>query len=192
MKERRVGVLALQGDFEAHESMLGRLGVPAVQVRQPEQLAGLDGLIIPGGESTTLIKLIRAFDMEKPLRDFVAAGHGLFGTCAGSILMAKDIENSPQFRFGFMDIGVRRNGYGRQVDSFEKDLAISNLGPDPFHAVFIRAPRILTCGRDVMPMAEWDGSVVAAREGRMMVATFHPELTEDTRLHRYFIEEVLS
>jgi 5'-phosphate synthase pdxT subunit len=187
-----IGVLALQGDFDAHQRMLDRLDVPNMQVRTADQMADVDGLIIPGGESTTLIKLIKDFRMEDSLREFHRRGQAIFGTCAGSILAARTIENSDQFRFGFIDITVRRNGYGRQVDSFERDINVPVLGEEPLHAVFIRAPKILRAGREVTVLARLDDSVVAARQGRVLVSTFHPELTEDERMHRYFVEQVVG
>ncbi len=189
---RAIGILALQGDFHAHGLMLDRLGVSHKEVRTAGDLDGLDGLIIPGGESTTLIKLIQAFGLETPLRAFAESGKGLFGTCAGSILMATHIERSRQFRFGFMDITIRRNGYGRQVDSFEKAIDVPALGHDPLHAVFIRAPKIIECGNGVEVIGRMEETVVAARQGHFLAATFHPELTDDVRLHRYFVEQVLD
>ncbi len=192
MERSPIGVLALQGDFEAHQRVLDRLGVANVQVRTAEQLAAVDGLILPGGESTTLIRLIRDFRMEDALREFHRRGKAIFGTCAGSILAAREIENSEQFRFGFIDITVRRNGYGRQVDSFERDIEVPALGGEPLHAVFIRAPKILKAGKAVTVLARLDDSIVAARHGPVLVTTFHPELTEDERLHRFFVEQVVG
>jgi pyridoxal 5'-phosphate synthase pdxT subunit len=184
----KIGVLALQGDFEAHRRMLDRLDIGTIDVRKSEQLQEIDGLIIPGGESTTLIKLLHAFGMVDPIKEFYKQGKGIFGTCAGSILVAKEIENSTQFRFGFIDITVERNGYGRQVDSFEDDILIKELGSETVHAMFIRAPRITRCGSNVTTLAEKNGAVLMANEKSVLVTTFHPELTEDTRIHRYFID----
>ena len=185
---KRIGVLALQGDFDAHRRALNILGVKNTDIRKSEQLEDIDGLIIPGGESTTLIKLLHAFDMVDPIREFYKNGNGIFGTCAGSILLAKEIENSDQFRFGFIDITVVRNGYGRQVDSFEDDLNVNEFGKEPVHAVFIRAPRITRCGAGVTTLAAAGGSSLIAKEKNILVTTFHPELTDDTRIHRYFVD----
>jgi 5'-phosphate synthase pdxT subunit len=190
----RIGVLALQGDFREHVQMLGSLGVQAAEVRTPEHLAGVDGLIIPGGESTTIGKIARAYGLVEPLRDLAQAGLPVWGTCAGMILLAKDIgPEAPHL--GLMDIKVRRNAFGRQVESFEADLDIAGItGPAeggagrPFHAVFIRAPLIEACGPGVTPLACLaDGTIVAARPGNLLATSFHPELTADTRFHRYFL-----
>jgi 5'-phosphate synthase pdxT subunit len=190
MSVKRIGVLALQGDFEAHEKMLDKIGIRHGQVRKREDLENMDGLIIPGGESTTMITLMKSFDLIEPIKAFHRQGKSIFGTCAGSILLAKDIVHSDQFRFGFLDIAIERNGYGRQVQSFEKNIAIKELGAEPFHAVFIRAPRILRCGHSVKVLAELDGSAVAAIDKNILVSTFHPEVTEDTRLHQYFVNHI--
>ncbi len=189
---KRIGVLALQGDFDAHRSMLDRLGVPNTDIRKYQQLNEVDGLIIPGGESTTLIKLLHSFDMVEPIKEFYRSGKGIFGTCAGSILVAKDIENSNQFRFSFIDITVARNGYGRQVDSFEDDLNVNEFGTEPVHAVFIRAPKITRCGAGVTTLAATEGSALIAKEKNILVTTFHPELTDDTRIHKYFVDNCVK
>ena len=189
---KRIGILALQGDFEAHGHALDRLDVENTEIRKSEQLKDVDGLIIPGGESTTLIKLLQAFDMIQAIKEFHKSGKGIFGTCAGSILVAKEIENSGQFRFGFIDITVVRNGYGRQVDSFEEDLFVSELGKEPLHAVFIRAPRITRCGTGISVLAEKEGSILIAREKNVLVTTFHPELTDDPRIHKYFVDTCIK
>ncbi|NUM79534.1 pyridoxal 5'-phosphate synthase glutaminase subunit PdxT [bacterium] len=188
---KKIGVLALQGDFEAHQKMLAKLSVESVQIRTSGQLDSVDGLIIPGGESTTLIKLMRAFDLIEPIREFHKKGKPIFGTCAGSILAAKNIRNSEQFRFGLIDITVERNGYGRQVNSFECDVATS-LGPELMHAVFIRAPKIIQTGSSVEILAAYEDAPIAARENQVLVATFHPELTDDIRLHQFFIEKMVG
>ncbi len=190
----RIGVLALQGDFREHVQMLGVLGVQAAEVRKPEQLAGLDGLIIPGGESTTIGKIARAYGLIEPLRDLAQAGLPVWGTCAGMILLAKDIgQEAPHL--GLMDIKVRRNAFGRQIESFEADLEIAGISEPgrngqgrPFHAVFIRAPLIEACGPEVTPLARLaDGTIVAARQGHLRATSFHPELTADPRFHQYFL-----
>ncbi len=186
----KIGVLALQGAFVEHEQMLGRLGVETVEVRLPQDLAGLDGLIIPGGESTTIGKVAVRWGLLEPLREFAADGGPLWGTCAGLILLARRVRDAvpgqPLLRV--MDITVRRNAFGRQVDSFEADLEVPALGERPFHAVFIRAPVIEEVGEGVEGVARVDGETVAARQGRLLATAFHPELTADERFHRYFVD----
>ena len=186
----KIGVLALQGDFIEHIKMLAGLGVAAIEVRLPEQLAGLDGLIIPGGESTTIGKLAVMYDLMEPLRRF-AAEKAVWGTCAGMIFMAKDVD-ADQPLLGIMDIVVERNAFGRQVDSFETglDVAVFENGQSkPFPAVFIRAPRLVEAkgGAEVIVRLA-DGTAVAAQQGKWLVTSFHPELTGDDRFHRYFLE----
>jgi len=179
----RVGVLAIQGDFEAHAHALRALGADAIEVRKPEQLDGLDGLIVPGGESTTISMGLRSYGLEEPIRDFVSAGRPVFGTCAGLIILDK-------VHLDVMDIDARRNAFGRQVRSFEADVAVRGLGDEPLRAVFIRAPWIEAAGPGVDVLAEIDGHPVVARERNMLVAAFHPELTEDLRLHALFLAMV--
>lgn len=187
----QIGVLALQGDFAEHIAMLKRLGVQTVQVRLPEHLNNLDGLIIPGGESTTIGKLAVAFGLMEPLAEF-AQHKAVWGTCAGAIFLSKDIHRQqPLLRV--MDITVTRNAFGRQVDSFEVDLdvpALRKVSADerPYHAVFIRAPLIESVqgGAEVIATLA-DGRIVAAQQGRLLATSFHPELTEDDRFHRYFL-----
>ncbi|NLX10779.1 MAG: pyridoxal 5'-phosphate synthase glutaminase subunit PdxT [Chloroflexi bacterium] len=184
-----VGVLALQGAFIEHEKTLRGLGANPVEVRLPQQLDHLDALIIPGGESTTIGKLAVAFDLLEPLRAF-AAEKPTWGTCAGMIMLAKDIGRS-QPLLGVMDIAVNRNAFGRQVDSFEQDLVIPDLGEQPFHAVFIRAPLVIDVKNDARVLARLeDGGIVAVRQGHLLATAFHPELTPDDRFHRYFLREV--
>ncbi len=187
----RVGVLALQGAFTEHERVLRHLGVDAIEVRLPRHLEGLDGLIIPGGESTTIGQIAQRWGLLEPLRAFARSGRPVWGTCAGMILMAKEVVDGVpgQILLHLMDIAVRRNVFGRQVDSFEADLDVPALGGPPFHAVFIRAPLIerVQKGVDILAQLE-DGMVVAARQGSLLVTAFHPELTEDTRFHRYFVD----
>jgi 5'-phosphate synthase pdxT subunit len=182
----RIGVLALQGDFEEHCAVLTRLGVEVVEVRLPQHLENLDGLIIPGGESTTIGKLAERYGLLVPLRL-----HGkslpMWGTCGGLVLMARDVGMS-QPLLGVMDMVVQRNAFGRQVDSFEEDLEISGIEGGPFHGVFIRAPVIETVGPKVEVLCHLrDGRTVAVREGNLIATSFHPELTRDDRLHRYFL-----
>lgn len=190
----KIGVLALQGAFIEHIKMLRELGVEAVEVRLPADLEGLDGLIIPGGESTTIGKLATMYKLMEPLRQF-AEEKPVWGTCAGMIFMAKDI-GIDQPLLGLMDIVVERNAFGRQVDSFEVDLDVARLNngrPQPFPAVFIRAPRLVSgdeeAGVEVLARLE-DGTAVAARQGHWLVTSFHPELTDDARFHQYFLELV--
>jgi 5'-phosphate synthase pdxT subunit len=186
----KIGVLALQGDFIEHEKLLRHLDVEAVQVRLPEHLEGLDGLIIPGGESTTIGKVARRWGLLEPLRSFAQSGRPLWGTCAGMIFIAREVvDGKPgQPLLALMDMTVRRNAFGRQVDSFEADLDVAALGKEPFHAVFIRAPLIERVGEGVEVLARLeDGSIVAVQQGSLLATAFHPELTEDDRFHRYFL-----
>ena len=186
-----VGVLALQGAFAEHFAALQRLGARALEVRVPADLEGLDGLIIPGGESTAIGKLLVDFDLLEPLRRLVAGGLPIYGTCAGTILLARDIGGLDQPLLGTMDLQVERNAFGRQLQSFETDLQIHSLGDEPFRAIFIRAPAIRAVGAGVEPLARLDdGTIVAARQGSLLVSCFHPELSGDDRFHRYFLEAV--
>jgi 5'-phosphate synthase pdxT subunit len=188
----RIGVLAVQGAFVEHEKALTRIGAKVVEVRLPLHLEDLDGLIIPGGESTTIGKVAQRWGLIEPLKDFAESGRSLWGTCAGMIVMAREVlDGKPdQPLLGLMDIAVRRNAFGRQVDSFEVDLEVPALG-DPFPAIFIRAPLIERVGEKVDVLAQLeDGTVVAARQGKLLVTAFHPELTQDDRFHRYFLEEL--
>ncbi|MGA2111871.1 MAG: pyridoxal 5'-phosphate synthase glutaminase subunit PdxT [Anaerolineales bacterium] len=193
----KIGVLALQGDFAEHLAVLRRLGVEAVEVRLANDLEGINGLIIPGGESTTMGKLATDFQLLTPLREF-GKDHAVWGTCAGAILLACDAQQE-QPLLGLMNIVVRRNAFGRQVQSFEEDLDIPAIaaGEDgragPFHAVFIRAPWIERVGPGVQPLARLpDGTIVAAREKQWLASSFHPELTQDDRFHRYFLRIVAA
>jgi pyridoxal 5'-phosphate synthase pdxT subunit len=175
----RIGVLALQGNFREHAAMLRRLGAQPVEVRKPEQLEGLDGLVVPGGESTTFMRLMRLYGFEEAIRRFE---HPILGTCAGLIVLDRE-------HLGLVDVEVARNGYGRQVFSFEADLELAGQG-EPLRGVFIRAPRVLSAGDDVEVLAELDGEPALLRQGRFLVATFHPELTDDTRVHELFLDSV--
>ena len=187
----KIGVLALQGDFAEHISMLKRVGVETAEARLPEHLKSLDGLIIPGGESTTIGKLAVAYSLMEPLKQF-GRDHAVWGTCAGAIFLSKDV-NRDQPLLGLMDIKVQRNAFGRQVDSFETDLEIDELmkatGTEhAYHAVFIRAPLIESVHGDAKVLSALeDGRIVAAQEGHLLATSFHPELTSDTRFHEYFI-----
>jgi 5'-phosphate synthase pdxT subunit len=183
----KVGVLALQGAFIEHVKMLHKLGVQAVEVRLPEHLDGLDALILPGGESTTIGKLAVEFGLIDPLRQF-AKSKPTWGTCAGMIFLAKDIGIDRQPILGVMDITVNRNAFGRQIDSFEADLPIDGVEGGPFHAIFIRAPIATAAGQGVEILGKLDdGRIVAARQGHLLATAFHPELTEDTRIHALFL-----
>ena len=185
----KVGVLAVQGDFAEHIAVLGKLGVEAREVRLPEHLDSLTGLIIPGGESTTLSRLMTLYNLREPLQQMAAKGHAVWGTCAGMIMLSQEITENDPVPLGIMDIGVQRNAFGRQVDSFEQRLDISALGGDPFHAVFIRAPVIIRIGEDVKVLSALDDErPVAVQQGNLMATSFHPELTNDYRFHSYFLE----
>ena len=189
----RIGVLALQGAFIEHSGVIQQLGEEALPVRLPKDLKGLDGLIIPGGESTTMSRLLADYQMLQPLQSLVRDGLPVLGTCAGMILLAKTVPDFPLQTLGVMDVVVRRNAFGSQVDSFEADLDMPVLGKPPFHAVFIRAPTIETANSTVEILARLPGgTAVAARQGRMLAVAFHPELTLDSRLHRYFLNVVAS
>lgn len=185
----RIGILALQGDVAEHIAMLRESGSEPLAVKHAHQLDEVDGLIIPGGESTAIGKLLRRFDMLQTLRDRVRAGYPVYGTCAGMILLADEIEDAgaDQPAIGGMDISVRRNAFGRQQESFETTVGVPALGGEPMHAVFIRAPVITRIGEDVEVLAELaDGRAVAARQGNLLVSSFHPELAGDSRFHDYF------
>ncbi|MFZ1040315.1 MAG: pyridoxal 5'-phosphate synthase glutaminase subunit PdxT [Anaerolineales bacterium] len=187
----KIGVLAIQGDFAEHIVMLKRLKVETIEVRLPEHLKGLDGLIIPGGESTTIGKLVTDFNLMEPLRTF-GQRHAIWGTCAGAIFLSKDISRD-QPLLGLMDIKVARNAFGRQVDSFEADLDIPELkrvtdSKEPYHAIFIRAPIIESVGRDAKVLSTLpDRRIVVAQQGHLLATSFHPELTDDARFHEYFL-----
>ena len=187
----KIGVLALQGDFAEHIAMLKKLDVNTAEVRLPKHLDGLDGLIIPGGESTTIGKLAVAYDLMEPLKTF-GQRHAIWGTCAGAIFISKDIGRD-QPLLGLMDIKVERNAFGRQIDSFETDLDIPELkqateSTEDYHAVFIRAPIIESVSGDARILASIpDGRIVAAQQGNLIATSFHPELTDDTRFHEYFL-----
>lgn len=183
-----IGVLAFQGDFDAHRQTLNRVGVRSALVRKPEELDGIDGLIIPGGESSTFLKFLEREGFLKKLRDFVSHKPA-FGTCAGAILLAKDVVNPSQPSLGALDIAIQRNAYGRQIDS-SIITAPTRLGGDPLEMVFIRAPRIERVGAGVQVLAERESYPVLVQEGRLLAATFHPELSNDLRIHRLFLDMV--
>ena len=184
----KIGVLALQGDVIEHVKMLRGLGVEAIEVRTPEDLAKVDALIIPGGESTTIGKLAVTYGLDTAIPARVKEGMPVYGTCAGMIALSRQAGGGEPPLLRLMNITVQRNAYGRQVDSFETELEIPALGGPPLHAVFIRAPMIEAVGPDVEVLASLGGKPVLARQGNMLVSAFHPELTADDRVHRYFIE----
>jgi len=185
----KIGVLALQGAVAEHIRMLEQTGVEAIAIKKVEQLADIKGLVIPGGESTAIGKLMREYGFIEPLQKMAQQGFPLFGTCAGMIIIAKHIANQEDAHLGVMDIQVQRNAFGRQKESFEIDLPIKDVAED-FRAVFIRAPLILEVGSEVEVLATHCGRVVAAKEGPFLAASFHPELTDDSRLHHFFVEMV--
>lgn len=192
MAEPRIGILALQGAFREHRQALERLGAKTTELRKAADLDGINAVVLPGGESTTIGKLLNELNMLEPLKQRLENGMPAFGTCAGLILLAREIEDSAQPRLGVLDVKVRRNAFGRQVDSFETDLSVNGLDPAPYPAVFIRAPLILEIGQDVQPLAHvlenGEERPVAVRQGNLLAASFHPELTSDDRLHRYFLK----
>jgi 5'-phosphate synthase pdxT subunit len=189
--QRLVGVLSLQGAFAAHQRALEAAGAATRQVRKPADLDGIDALVMPGGESTTMSRLLVTSGLFDDVKGLISDGLPVFGTCAGLILLATEVLDGrdDQLSFGALDVTVQRNGYGRQIDSFEADLDVADFDA-PFHAVFIRAPKVVAVGANVEVLAEYDGVPVVARQGHVMVASFHPELTADARLHARFLQEV--
>ena len=190
MLNAELGVLALQGDYVEHQRMLERLGRSSRQIRKASELEGLRALILPGGESTTMVKFMEEEALMEPLRDFYASGGALYGTCAGTILLARAVSAPSQASLGLMDIDVERNGYGRQIDSHESPGACPELGDEPLPMVFIRAPLISRTGPEVRVLAEHRDQPVLVRQGRLLASTFHPELSNDLRVHRYFLDQV--
>lgn len=189
----KIGVLALQGAFIEHINILQRLKIETVLVYLPKELDGLDGLIIPGGESTTISRLMLEFQLMQPIIELARAGLPILGTCAGMVLLARDVSDFRLQTLGLIDMTVKRNAFGSQVDSFETDLEMPALGEQPFHAVFIRAPIIekVDSGVEILVKLS-DGTAVAARQGKLVAVAFHPELTEDLRFHQYFLDIVAS
>lgn len=185
-----IGVLALQGAVEKHVRMLERCGVRAIPIRFAEELDAVHGLVIPGGESTTIGKLMVRYGLDKKIVEQARKGIPIFGTCTGMILLAKNIVNSDQPRLGLMDSTILRNAFGRQIDSFEADLDIPVIGPPAFRAVFIRAPYAAHADRNAQVLAQFDGKIVLLRQDNLLACAFHPELTDDPRIHEYFIEMV--
>ena len=183
-----VGVVAVQGDFAEHIALLNQLNVTTREVRLPRDLEGLDALIIPGGESTTLRHLFDLYDLTEPITSLASSGVPTWGTCAGMIMMASELEDHRPQPLGLMDVTVSRNAYGRQVDSFQTEIVFPNIGDEPFHAVFIRAPAATRIGPDVEILGTLsDGTPIALRQGNLLVTSFHPELTRDTRFHQFFL-----
>jgi 5'-phosphate synthase pdxT subunit len=191
-RKGEVGVLALQGDYAEHRRTLSRIGCPSREVRKASELEGLGALVLPGGESTTMLKFIEEEGLMEPLRKLHADGAALYGTCAGVILLAKKVTSPAQPSLVLLDVAVERNGYGRQVDSHVAEEPCPELGDSPLPMFFIRAPIIRATGPSVRVLARHRGSPVLVREGRLLGSTFHPELSEDERVHRYFIERVAS
>lgn len=187
-----IGVLAYQGDVREHRKVLEALGIPAREVRTLTELDQVDGLIVPGGESTVIGKLASRYGLLEPLRQRAQAGFPVFGTCAGMIFLARQVEGPPQDLLGVMDVAVRRNAFGPQVFSFEAEIDVKGIDGGPVHAAFIRAPWITWAGPQVDVLAEYDGRIVAARQGNLLATAFHPELTGDTRLHRAFADLAAS
>jgi 5'-phosphate synthase pdxT subunit len=189
----KIGVLALQGAFIEHIHILNKIGVDTLTVRKKEELQGLDGLIIPGGESTTILKLMHHYGLFDPIRKMGREGKPVMGTCAGMILLADRVTDGNMQTLGLMNISVRRNAFGRQVDSFEADISMPCLGAKPFHAVFIRAPFVESTSNDAEILSRLEnGTIVAVRQNNLLALAFHPELSHDTRLHKYFLEMVKS
>lgn len=181
--------MAVQGDFAEHIAILRSIGVEAREIRLPEQMDALDGLIIPGGESTTLSRLMSLYNLREPISRMAGEGRPVWGTCAGMIMLASEITEQDPVPLSLMDIGVQRNAFGRQVDSFEQELRISPLSPDPYNCIFIRAPVVIRVGDSVDVLACLDdGRPVAVQQGNLLATAFHPELTRDARMHQYFCE----
>jgi 5'-phosphate synthase pdxT subunit len=185
----KIGVLGIQGAIQEHLSILRKAGVEPSWVKDRKEIDSVDALVMPGGESTTMIKLLKRFEMWEALRNRIEGGMPVLATCAGMILLSRKIENVVnQDSLGVLDISVKRNGYGRQINSFEVDLQIDEIGPEPFRAVFIRAPKIESIGGEVRVLTSYDGSPVLVRQGNVLAASFHPELSGDLRIHRYFLK----
>lgn len=185
----KIGILAMQGDFAEHIIFISQLGVQPIEIRQPAQLSDLDGLIIPGGESTTILKLMYSYNLFHPIKELAKNGLPVMGTCAGMVLLAKKVSNPDMNTLSLMDVVVRRNAFGRQLESFESVISIPEIGDDSFPAVFIRAPLIENASSGVTILSRLpDSKIVAARQGNLLALSFHPELSNDSRIHRYFLE----
>lgn len=188
----KIGILGFQGAIVEHQQHIERVGHEPVIVRYPEQLRELDGIILPGGESTTMGKLLNRTGMMEPLKEVILNGLPVWGTCAGMILLAKELDNDPVRHLALMDITVKRNAYGTQIDSFDTEVSLPAISEDKIPLVFIRAPYITHLGKNVEVLCEVDGNIVAAREGNMLVTSFHPELTDSPVFHRFFCERVVA
>ena len=194
-KKPKIAVIAMQGDFEKHLTMLDALGAEGVAARLPQEVADADGVILPGGESTTIGKMLTRYGVDEAIKQAAQLGKPVYGTCAGLILLSREIaagtgERGGQPTLGILDAVVSRNAFGRQVDSFEASLDAPELGPEPLRAVFIRAPYVIQAGPQVQTLAMHDGKIVFVRQGNVLASAFHPELTEDDRVHRYFLSMV--
>jgi len=187
---KKIGVLALQGAFQKHLDMISKLGAEGIGIRTAYDLDSIDGLIIPGGESTVIAKLLIKNDIMNPVLERVKSGMGLYGTCAGMILMANRVEDSDQPLLNLMDITVKRNAYGRQKESFEASFEIKGLNDEPFSGIFIRSPMVTAYTQDIEVLAEFEGNPVLVRENKLLASSFHPELTDDTRIHRLFLSMI--
>ncbi|MDK2886153.1 MAG: pyridoxal 5-phosphate synthase pdxT subunit [Thermosipho sp. (in: thermotogales)] len=185
----KIGVSGIQGDFREHKQMLEKMGIETLVVRKPEELDFVDALIIPGGESTTMIRIMKMTGFYEALKNKIIEGFPVFGTCAGMIVLSNEVVNFPQDSLKAIDIKVERNAYGRQVDSFETDVNLK-FSSDPFRAIFIRAPKVVEYDNSVEVLSEYENSPILLRQGKILVASFHPELTDDVRVHEYFIEMV--
>lgn len=185
----KIGVSGIQGDFREHKLTLEKLGVETLVVRKPEELDLVDALIIPGGESTTMIRIMKMTGLYNALKEKIKEGFPVFGTCAGMIVLSKKVVNFPQDSLNAIDIKLERNAYGRQVDSFETDVEIK-FSSTPFRAIFIRAPKVVEYGREVEVLSEYENSPILLRQGKILVASFHPELTDDLRVHEFFLDMV--
>lgn len=190
LMSKKIGVLALQGAFQKHLDMIKKLGVEAEEIRTADDLDSIDGLIIPGGESTVIAKLLIKNDIMNPVLERVKSGMGVYGTCAGMILLANRVEESDQPLLNLMNITVKRNAYGRQKESFEASFEIKGFTDGPFSGIFIRSPKITACTKNIEVLAEFGGTPVLIRENKLLASSFHPELTDDTRIHRLFLSMI--
>lgn len=192
MVEHKIGVLALQGDVREHLRMINQIGHEGISVKREQDLKKIDALIMPGGESTTLEILMQKYGLYEPIKDFYRKGRPLYGTCAGLILLSKKVSGENRALLGLMDIDVQRNAYGRQRESFEAEISIKCLNNPPFKCIFIRAPWIVKTGKKVEILAEFEDKIVMAKENNILVTSFHPELSEDKRVHQYFVKMIKS
>ncbi|SHK11171.1 pyridoxal phosphate synthase yaaE subunit [Alicyclobacillus tolerans] len=188
----KIGVVAVQGAFREHQRMLNQLGVDTIEIKRSQHLENLNGIVLPGGESTSIGKLMREYGLIEPIREMVQQGTPIFGTCAGMIVMAKTISSGEEPHLAVMDVTVSRNSFGRQKDSFEADLDMDVIGSTPFPAVFIRAPHIESVGENVRVLSRYQGRIVAVQEKHCLAISFHPELTDDSRIHQYFLEKIVQ